>query len=103
MQYTCLDLMYDVNCIYIYAASSSAPAFQGTKYLIRYLYGFPHCTIIYPYDLGGTTTHIWELPVKYPIFTMVMVIHHYVERIWRIIDIPNFLYNIYDHEKILSR
>ena len=28
-----------------------------------------------------------------------MVIYHYVERIWRILIAPNFLYNIYDHEK----
>ena len=30
---------------------------------------------------------------------MVMVIKHWVERIWRIIVIPAILYNIYDHEK----
>ena len=28
-----------------------------------------------------------------------MEIYHYVERTWRIIVTPNFLYNIYDHEK----
>ena len=28
-----------------------------------------------------------------------MVIYHYVERIWRIIVTPNFVFNIYDHEK----
>ena len=34
---------------------------------------------------------------------MVMVIYHYVDRIWIILGTPNFPYNIYDHEKILSR
>ena len=28
-----------------------------------------------------------------------MVIYHYVEIIWRILVTPNFLYNIYNHEK----
>ena len=28
-----------------------------------------------------------------------MVIYHYIERIWRILVTPNFLYNLYDHEK----
>ena len=28
-----------------------------------------------------------------------MVFYHYVERIWKILFMPNFLYNIYDHEK----
>ena len=44
-----------------------------------------------------TSKHIWELPVNYPVFTVVMVIYHYVERIWKIIVTPDFLYNIYDH------
>ena len=42
--------------------------------------------------------HRWGLPGNYPIFTVVMISYHYVERIWRIIVTPNFLYNIYDHE-----
>ena len=42
--------------------------------------------------------HRWELPGKYPVFTVVMVIYHYVERIWRIIITPISLYNTYDHE-----
>ena len=29
---------------------------------------------------------------------MIMVIYHYVERIWRILVTPMFLYNIYYHE-----
>ena len=40
----------------------------------------------------------WELLGNYPNFTVVMVIYHSVERIWRILITPNFLYNIYDHE-----
>ena len=39
-----------------------------------------------------------ELPGNYPVFTVVMVIYHYVERIWRIIVTPNFFYNIYNDE-----
>ena len=30
---------------------------------------------------------------------MVMLIYYFVERIWGIIVTPDFLYNIYDHEK----
>ena len=41
--------------------------------------------------------HRWELPGNYPIFTVVMVIYHYVERIWRIIVTTILIYNIYDH------
>ena len=29
--------------------------------------------------------HRWELPGNYPVFTMVMVIYSYVERIWIIL------------------
>ena len=36
---------------------------------------------------------------NYPIFTVILVIYHYSERIWIFIVTPNFLYNIYDHEK----
>ena len=42
--------------------------------------------------------HRWKLPGNYPVFTVVMVIYHYVEIIWRIIVTPNFLYNINNHE-----
>ena len=42
--------------------------------------------------------HRWELPGNYPVFTVVMVIYHYVERIWRVLVTPIILYNIYDHE-----
>ena len=40
--------------------------------------------------------HRWELPGNYPVFTVVIVIYHYIERIWRILVTPNFLYNIYN-------
>ena len=42
--------------------------------------------------MGGLhdVQHRWELPGKYPILTVVMVICHYVERIWRIIVTPIF-------------
>ena len=43
--------------------------------------------------------HRWGLPGNQPVFTVVMEFYHYIERIWRIIVTPNFLYNIYDHEK----
>ena len=56
-------------------------------------------------NLGGTETflhgfipfmalvrvqHRWELLGNYPVFTVAMVIYHYVERIWRIIVTPVF-------------
>ena len=31
-----------------------------------------------------------------------MVIYHYVERTWRILVTPNFVHNIYDHEKLIQ-
>ena len=52
-------------------------------------------TMITLYHAG---VHRWELRGNYPVFTVVMVIYHYVERIWRILVTPIFLYNIYDHE-----
>ena len=36
-------------------------------------------------------------PFNYPVFTVVLVIYHYVERIWRILVTPIFVYNISDH------
>ena len=42
--------------------------------------------------------HRWVLPVNYPVFSVVMVIYHYVERICRVLVIPNFLYNMNNHE-----
>ena len=47
--------------------------------------------------IWGSWYHRWELPGNYPVFTVVMLIYHYVERIWRIIVTPNLLYNIYIH------
>ena len=32
----------------------------------------------------------WELPGNYPVFTIVMVIYHYIERIWTILVTLNF-------------
>ena len=46
--------------------------------------------------------HRWKLPGNYPVFTVVMVICHYVERTWIILITPNFWYNIYDHGKIIQ-
>ena len=46
-----------------------------------------------------SSPHRWELPGNYPVFTMVMLIYHYVERIWRILVSLYFLYNKYDPEK----
>ena len=37
-----------------------------------------------------TNKHRWELPGNYPVFTVVMVIYHYIERIWRILVTPIF-------------
>ena len=34
--------------------------------------------------------HRWALPGNYPVFTVVMVIYHYVEIFWRIIVTPEF-------------
>ena len=48
--------------------------------------------------IAASWRHIWELSVNYPVFTMVLVIYHYIERIWRILVTPYILYNIYDHE-----
>ena len=35
--------------------------------------------------------HRWELPGNYPVFTVVMVIYHYVEIIWINSHYPHFL------------
>ena len=43
--------------------------------------------------------HRWELLGDYHVFTVVMVVYHYVDRIWIILVTPNFLHNIYDREK----
>ena len=41
--------------------------------------------------LSRPTLHRLELPGNYPVFAVVMVIYHYVERIWKIIVTPNLL------------
>ena len=51
---------------------------------------------------GGTLVgghRRWGLPGDCLVFSVVMVIYHYVGRIWRVLVTPNFLYNIYDDEK----
>ena len=58
--------------------------------IVFFLYVFRHYTV----------QHRWELTGNYPVFGVVMVIYHYVQRIWRILVTPDFLYNIYEHEKI---
>ena len=39
---------------------------------------------------GCRSIHTRKLPDNYPVLTMVMVIYHYVERIWRILITTNF-------------
>ena len=56
------------------------------------------CPLKRPNNYQGRN-HRRELPGNHPVFTVVMVIYHYVERTWRILINPNFLYNIYDNEK----
>ena len=57
--------------------------------------------ILSAFSITADLNHRWELPVLY--YHETMVIYHYVERIWRILVTPNFLYNINNHEHILSR
>ena len=40
------------------------------------------------HDILSDSEHRWELPGNYPVFTVVMVIYHYVERIWIILVTP---------------
>ena len=47
--------------------------------------------------------HRFELPGNCPVFTVVMVICHYIEIIGEFLLPPIRLYNIYDHHKILFR
>ena len=39
-----------------------------------------------------TQKYRWELPVNYPVFTKVMVIYRYIERIGELLLPPIFLY-----------
>ena len=52
---------------------------------------------------GWTSDYLWKFLVNYPVFAVVTVIYHYVERIWRIFLTPNFPYIIYEKEKMISR
>ena len=54
--------------------------------------------IVLVFEEDTSWNHIWELPGNYPVFSVVMVIYHYVERIWRILVTPILIYNIYDHQ-----
>ena len=49
-------------------------------------------------DTKHTRHNRWELLGNYPVFIVVMVIYHYVERIWKILVTPNCLYNRYNSE-----
>ena len=42
------------------------------------------------YESRNTLHHRWEFSGNYPLFAIVMLIYHYVERIWRIIVTPFF-------------
>ena len=56
------------------------------------------CGDIQMINVAVTSRHIWELLGNYLVFTIVMVIYHYVKRICRILVTLNFMYNIYDNE-----
>ena len=51
-----------------------------------------------PNGISDKNAAVGTIDGNYPVFTVVMVIYHYVERIWRILVTPNLLYNIYNHE-----
>ena len=56
-------------------------------------------TLFSPFLIAGHGgCHRWKLPGNCPVFDVVMVIYHYVEIIWRILVIPNSLYNINNNE-----
>ena len=57
MKYTRPDLMYAVKYLSSCDDDPYEPEFQGIKHLIQYLSGCPYSPIMYPYGLGGTTTH----------------------------------------------
>ena len=44
--------------------------------------------------MWGAGKDRWELPGNYLVFTVVMVIYHYVERIWRIL-VTTIFYTTY--------
>ena len=49
--------------------------------------------------MNGNGMHRWSLLGNHPFLTVVMLIYHYLEVMWRIVITTNFLYNIYNHEK----
>ena len=49
-----------------------------------------------------TISHRWELPGNCPVLTMVMVIYHYAERIWRILVNPIFVQHIQTRINIIQ-
>ena len=78
-----------------FVAVPAVPANEVNRFLSNG-WRAPHCK---QYSPGNR----WELLGNYPVFTVVMLIYHYVERIWIILVTPNFLYNIYYHGYISSR
>ena len=63
-----------------FAEDATTPTPEGKVVNIVYL------VIIRTGGMGKSyEQHRWELPGNYPVFTVVMVIYHYVERMWRII------------------
>ena len=66
------------------------------SYHLQFLMIDKHCivfTVVFMFSLTdrhNMNEHRWELPGNYPEFTVVMVIYHYVERIWRILFPPIF-------------
>ena len=40
-------------------------------------------------SFGAPLGHSWELPTNYPVFTVLMVMYHYVDILWRILVTPN--------------
>ena len=65
------------------------PCFGGGQYTPR-----SHPSPLLP---APPQQHRWELPGNYPVFTVIMLIYHYIEKIWRILVTPNLFYNIYNH------
>ena len=51
------------------------------------------CTVFLMISIASLSGHRWEFSGN-TIFTLAMVIYHYVEKIWRIIVTPNYLHNI---------
>ena len=54
---------------------------------------------VFETTLGSGAGHRFKLPGSYPVFTVLMVIYHYVEKILENSRYPQFLYNIYYNGK----